>query len=154
MKKKNLLDAIEQWSEQVIATAQDELERPRPRPYTATGVTSPISASGNLRDSLFFTVQGTTVYFQSSASYAADVEYGNSGGADYYDIKNWIAVKGVDTSWAKYESTAAWVITRAINERGVPPLPFYEPAIEANRPDLEKNVIEAFKQDVQAELGL
>ena len=155
MKKDNLLQAIEDWGDRVLESAVDELERPRLREYTVTGVTAPISASGNLASSLFFTVQGTTVYFQSSAGYAADVEYGNSGGADYYAIKDWIAVKGVDTSWAKSDSTAAWVITKSINDRGgTPALPYYQPAIDANMDALRRDVIEAFKQDIQAELGL
>mgnify|MGYP003110414679 FL=1 len=157
MKFDNLEGALQRWADSVVEQAQYNIEEPRYRGYTATGVTSPLDSSGTLKKSLYAEIDGLDVRFMSDADYAADVEYGTISTPGISELMDWIATKGVDTSWAggkDPDRSAAYVIQNAIEDRGIPDLPYYQPAIDAKMGDLQKLVAEGLKNDINAELDI
>ena len=157
MQKDNLNRALRAFADLVISGAVDNIEAPRDRPYTKTGVTSPIDTTGTLKKSLYAEVKGATVLFRSTASYAYDVEYGHSNLASISSLIDWIRAKPVDTSWAKgknKELSAAFAIRNAIAQRGVPGMFYYREAVDAVLPQHRREIAEAFKEDINASINL
>lgn len=76
-------------------------------------------ATGDLYNSVKYTVQGSELTFQMS-TYAKYVDAGRKAGkwAPVDSIKAWCKVKGIDTS-------LAYVINRSIKENGIKPTYFF-----------------------------
>jgi hypothetical protein len=157
MKMDNLEDALRKWSDSVVDQAVVNIEEPRYRAYTVTGVTAPIDASGTLKKSLYAEIEGSDVRFMSSAHYAADVEYGTISTPGIEELMTWMQNKGVDTSWAggkDPDRSAAYVIQASIEDRGIDELPYYQPAVDSKMQDLAQIISDNFGKDIIAELDI
>jgi hypothetical protein len=92
-------------------------------------------------------------FFSEGQGYAAFVEYGTRAGGRRTIrfllplIKQWMSKKGIGDNGADFNDRA-FFITRKIVRNGTQPRPFFAPAVEKNKKEIEKAIKEAIANDI------
>jgi HK97 gp10 family phage protein len=142
---KAAMQGIEKAALSIIADAKDNLKG------NHSVVTGQLRASGRVQrvegdeqalDAGFFS-QDTT------GGYASFVEYGRRAGKmpPVYMLKQWVRKKfGVDAKEAK---AIGFLIARKIAKKGTKPHPFFAPAVEKNKGEVEAAIKTAYEQAIK-----
>jgi len=158
---KTLNRELEKFAKLVIEAAQRNIGTTR----KVNGKSRRIDATGNLRNSLKYTLKNKRLTFTSTAEYGYIVEYGRRKGARMPPIEpilRWMKVKkirlrnkkGFVKETPERRRALAFVIARKIGREGTKPTMFYNDALNSTLKKHGKMIERAILKDFDLFLNL